>query len=151
MNKISEHECLYEDKIDRIYKRIDGNGMGNGMYTNLELLNEKVTAIIKEQDNNKLWFRGIVIGLGVLIITMLINYGATQNKIDSFDDVYVTKDYMMKVYNNQSEINNTLSNAVLGNKKDIENLQKAIEVNEKLFEYLRATRGATATTQKINK
>ena len=139
--------CMKADAIENIKKDVSGltaeiHGNGKeGLHDTTLLINEKLSAIIKRSENNKIWVRWAIGTFGFALLSLIYMGINDHSTIKSLPENYITKSYMMQVLETQNKVNTLIEKSILTNAKDIEAIEKAIETNEKMFEYLRITRG----------
>ena len=147
--------CVKADAIEDIKKDVSGltaeiHGNGKeGLHDITLIINEKLSAIIKRSENNKIWVRWAIGTFGFALLSLIYMGINDHSTIKSLSEIYITKNYMMQVLETQNKVNTLIEKSILTNAKDIEAIEKAIETNDKLYEYLRVSRsGKSSETKK---
>ena len=151
-NRITEdHNCIKNDQIDintdnieTIFNRINGTNTDPGMFTNIHLINEKLTGIAEKQKSIGVWTKA---AFGTFTLLFIVGL-ALFIKVERFPDNFVSKSDWQEFTMTQSNLNLLLQTKDVEQLKNDEAINKQLELMNRVFDYKRATRGGETSDLK---
>lgn len=138
---MNEHDCIKKEQIEEMKKdvehlshRVNGYEEEPGIYADIK-------TIIRNQKKNLSWVMGSVFTFTPTFLFIAFVALMDHFKISDMPYRYIDRVFINQVLENQSKLNYMLQTADLQNTKDIEAINKQLQMMNKQFDFMRVTRG----------